>query len=155
MFTTLGENGEFHARPMTTAFVDFNPSEGTEVLYFVSHRDTHKVSELRRDNKACLAFCKDTKGEWASVSVHVNIIEDRDRMHEMFRTMKELRTYFPEGVDDPNLQLLECFPTEGHFWDMSSVKDRMKVMFGSIASKIPGMKKAISPPTGHAEAIRM
>ena len=100
---------ELQARPMG-AYV--RPEENA--VYFLADRRHHKDEDLNKYSKVCLAF-SDTSGQkYVSVAGHVEILEDRGKIQELWRLRAKAWWSSPE---DPNIRLLKVTPTDAQYWD--------------------------------------
>ena len=100
---------ELQSRPMG-AYV--RPEENA--VYFLADRRHHKDEDLNKYSKVCLAF-SDTSGQkYVSVAGHVEILEDRGKIQELWGLPAKAWWSSPE---DPNIRLLKVTPTDAQYWD--------------------------------------
>ena len=112
MFGTYDEHGTCHTRPMVA--VD-HEAEG---LWFFVRTDSRKVVEIARDPRVTLAYA-DTSGQnYVSVQGRAELVEDRAKVEELWS--EPLRTYFPDGLDDPHVALLRVEMETAEYWDSPS-----------------------------------
>jgi general stress protein 26 len=62
------------------------------------------------------------------------VINDRDKIKELWSPI--LKAWFPKGIDDPDLALVECAVLEAEYWDASS--SRMVQLFSMLKAAITG-----------------
>ena len=112
MLTTI--NGDqLRSRPMSTQDVDAHG----DLWFFTSDR-THKVEEIERDNRVCVAYAKPEDNVYVSVSGRAELVKDRAKIEELWNPIH--KAWFPEGLDDPTLALLKITIEEAEYWDSPS-----------------------------------
>ena len=126
MLTTM-DGGMLRSRPMSTQKVEFDG----ELWFFTSDR-THKVEEIERDNRVCVAYSKPEDNVYVSVSGTAELVKDKEKIEELWNPI--LKAWFPEGLDDPTLALLKVTVEEAEYWDSPS----------STVVQIVGFIKAIA-----------
>ncbi len=129
MLTTIDEHGHLHSRPMATQQTDFDGD-----LWFFSHRSSHKSDEIRARPQVNVSYGS-ANGTWLSISGSAELSDDMAKKRELWRPM--LLTWFPKGVDDPDLSLLRVRVERAEYWEKA----------GSIARTIGGFLAAVT--TGH------
>ena len=80
MFTTRRSDGLLVSRPMATQA----RAQGAD-LWFVTTKGSPKLDEIRNDPHVNLAYFKNRTKEWISVSGIALIIDDRDKIRELYR----------------------------------------------------------------------
>jgi general stress protein 26 len=106
MLTTRRADGHLQSRPMATQ----KRAAGADV-WFVTTAGTTKLDDIARDPHVNLAYYKEGKGEWASVSGIATTSTDRAKIRELYA--EDWRLWFPdEGdarhgtPDDPRMVLI-------------------------------------------------
>ncbi|CAN7584149.1 pyridoxamine 5'-phosphate oxidase family protein [Rhizobacter sp. LjRoot28] len=117
MFTTRHANGHLHSRPMTTQ--NSKLDEQTSLWFFVG-RDNELVEDIATDPQVNVAYGDPGSDTWVSVSGEARLVEDRAKKEALWSKMTE--AWFPGGIDDPNLGLLEVQITHAHYWDVKDSK---------------------------------
>jgi general stress protein 26 len=79
MFTTRRSDGRLVSRPMATQ----KRAAGAD-LWFVTARDSEKLVEIGEDAQVNLAYYKDRTREWVSVSGRARVIDDREKVRELY-----------------------------------------------------------------------
>ena len=115
MFGTYDENGNCHSRPM--AAVDHGGEDG-ETLWFFTRADSRKIRELSADPRVTLDYSDPSAKNWLSMIGKAQVVEDRAKIDELW--MEPLRTWFPEGRDDPMIRLLRVEVDTAEYWDSPS-----------------------------------
>ena len=114
MLTTM-DGGKLRSRPMSTQEVQ---ADGD--LWFFTSDKTHKVDEIEADNRVNIAYSKPEDNVYVSVSGTAAIVKDRAKIEELWSPI--LKSWFPEGLDDPTLCLLRIKIEEAEYWDAPSSK---------------------------------
>ena len=113
MLTTVDERGELHSRPMSN-----NPDvEFDGDLWFFTYGSSHKVDEINRVSKVNASFADVDNQLYASLSGHAEVVRDRARIEELWKP--QLKAWFPEGVDTPDIALLKVTVARAEYWDGS------------------------------------
>jgi len=140
MFTTRHENGVLHSRPMTTQ----NQSLGGEdVLCFFMSRRSDAVSDLVAEPTVNLSYAHPGMDRYVSVSGQAVISENMARKKLLWSKLNE--AWFPGGVDDPDLALVEVSITHAQYWDVK--ENKMTQLFQMAKAAITG-----KPPTTLGES---
>lgn len=130
MLVTRDGEGELRARPMANQQAD--AFDGN--LWFFTYDDSPKVGEAEREDEVCVAFADATKQEYVSVSGRARIVRDRQRIRELWS--EALATWFPKGVDDPRIALMQVRMTKAEYWDSPS--STMVHAYGYLKAKLTG-----------------
>ncbi|HYF52907.1 MAG TPA: pyridoxamine 5'-phosphate oxidase family protein [Salinarimonas sp.] len=137
MFTTVDEDGTLRSRPMHNQTIDENGD-----FWFFTKVPSGKTAEIRKDQQVNLAFSNPSKQDYVSVSGTAEIIRDRAAIDKHWS--EPLRTWFPEGKDDPAIGLIRVRPTSGEYWDSPS--STMLHLYGYVKAVVTG-----TPPKGGDE----
>jgi len=112
MFGTYDARGNNHSRPMVA--IDH---EGDD-LWFFARSDSRKVAELSSDPRVSLHYADDSGKNYVSVVGTAEIVRDADKAKELW--MEPLRTWFPDGAEDPHVTLIRVAMDTAEYWDSSS-----------------------------------
>ena len=115
MLTTAEPDGTLRSRPLATLEMD---SEGK--LWFFTAMSSGKVSEIDQHRKVNLSYVNLDKQDYVSVSGHARLFRDPEKMRELWTPWVE--PWFPEGLDDPDLGLLEVTVDDAEYWDAPASK---------------------------------
>lgn len=129
MMTTI-DSGVMRSRPMSTQEFDFDGD-----LWFFTSDNTHKISEIEKDDRVNVAYSKPDDNTYVSISGKAEIVKDRAKIEELWSPV--LKAWFPEGLDDPHLCLLKVGVEQAEYWDAPS----------SSIVQLFGMVKAIATGT--------
>jgi general stress protein 26 len=141
MLTTEESDGTLRSRPLMTLEMD---EEGR--LWFFTKLSTRKVGEMDQHRKVNLSYADVARQSYVSVSGRVRMLRDPDKARELWTA--RIKPWFPSGLDDPDLGLLEVTVEEAEYWDVPA--SRMQRLFGLTASRAgePGQ------PGEHGEVRR-
>jgi general stress protein 26 len=114
MLTTIN-GGHLRSRPMST-----QEYEGSNVLWFFTSDETHKVDEIEADDRVNVAYSRPDDNVYASVSGRASISKDRAKIEELWNPI--LKAWFPDGLEDPTLCLLKVTIEEAEYWDSPNSK---------------------------------
>lgn len=129
MLTTI-DNGVLRSRPMDTQQTD---TDGE--LWFMTSGGSHKMEEIKSDNRVNLAYSDPSSNTYVSVSGTATLVTDRAKIEELWQPIH--KAWFPKGKDDPNLCLLKVSIEQAEYWDASS----------STLVQLVGFVKAIATGT--------
>ena len=127
MLTTAEADGTLRSRPLATLEMD---SEGK--LWFFTAMSSGKVSEIDQHRKVNLSYVNLDKQDYVSISGHARLFRDPGKMQELWTPWVE--PWFPEGLADPDLGLLEVTVDEAEYWDAPASKTQ----------RLFGLAKALS-----------
>ncbi|MDQ2679052.1 MAG: pyridoxamine 5'-phosphate oxidase family protein [Actinomycetota bacterium] len=114
MVTLPDAVGDLHGRPLTVQDTDF---DGT--LWFLVSKSADWTSAATGGVAANAAFNDEKDGRWVSVSGSARLVEDRERIRDMWSPLYE--AWF-DGVDDPDLVLLRLDAHSADYWDADANK---------------------------------
>jgi general stress protein 26 len=146
MFTTRhAANGHLHARPMTTQNKRLDEDDR---LWFFMSRSSESVADLAADPGVNVSYADPGKDSYVSVTGQATVSADKAKARELWN--KATEAWFPGGVDDPDVALVEVRITHAHYWD---VKENKLTQFFKIAKAAATGK----PPSGMGESreVRM
>ncbi len=140
MFTTQNFQGDMHAAPMTTQNKSLN--EGETLCFFMSRRGDSTRDILVRPT-VNLNYADPSSDTYVSISGRASVNDDLPRKRALWSKMNE--AWFPGGVDDPDLALVEVTISHAHYWDVTESK--MTQFFQMAKAIVTG-----EPPTGLGES---
>lgn len=128
MLTTIGADGSMRSRPLQTLLMDAQAR-----LWFFVEAESPKTEEMEaHDHQVCLSYADPGKMSYVSVSGTGRLVRDRERMQELWTPLA--KAWFPRGVDDPSLALLEVRLDKAELWDAP----------GSATMRMTGLVKALA-----------
>jgi len=111
MLTTVDENNDLHSRPMSLN----REVDRAGNLWFFTAASSHKVSEVDRIPKCNVSFAKPDDHRYVSISGTAELVRDKQKIKELWKP--ELKAWFPDGADDPDLALLRVGIEKAEYWD--------------------------------------
>ena len=119
MLTTVQANGELRSRPMLCAGCD------VDCLWFLAKESRPLVAEAIGNRVVNVAFANPAKRQYASVTGLAHLVEDEKLVQKLWRP--ELKSWFPEGSQEPDLALLRVDIDHAEAWDADTrVWNRVK-----------------------------
>jgi general stress protein 26 len=115
MLTTENDEGRLHSRPMAIL-----EAEETGVLWFFTARSSRKSHEVEEHRRVNLAFVDGGHDTFLSVAGEARLVDDPGKARELWNPM--MKSWFPQGLEDPELTLLRVDVEEAEYWDMASKK---------------------------------
>lgn len=110
MMTTTDTDGTLRSRPMATQSKEFDGD-----LWFFSGRSSHKSAEINADHRVNLSYADPGSSKYVSVSGTCRLVQDKAKAAAMWNPA--YTAWFPKGLDDPDLCLLQVTPTQAEYWD--------------------------------------
>ncbi|GAC1386034.1 MAG: pyridoxamine 5'-phosphate oxidase family protein [Herpetosiphon sp.] len=129
MLTTEAADGSLRSRPMGTQDEDF---DGT--LWFFTYANSGKVDDIKADQHVNVSYSKPDDNLYISVSGKANIVHDRKKMEALWAPI--LKTWFPRGLEDPNIALLQVAVQQAEYWE--SNLNSVQILAGFVKASITG-----------------
>jgi general stress protein 26 len=145
MFTTRHSNGHLHSRPLTTQ--NSKLDEDSNLWFFMS-RSGDPVADVIGDPTVSVVYADPNKDRYVSVSGTASVVDNMVKKQQLWSKLAE--AYFPAGVTDPDLALVQVRIIHASYWDVKESK--LVQLFHMAKAALTG-----TPPTElgeHAE-IRM
>lgn len=140
MVTFHNAQGHLHAQPMTTQEREFDGD-----LWFVASRQSdliHSVAERRAVN---VSYAQEGRG-YVSLYGNAELVEDRAKLDELWSDF--YKAYFPEGKEDPNVQLLKIKVEGAHYWESDG---KLNNIFQVAKSLVTGQ----TPHLGESGSVKL
>ncbi|HEY9679621.1 MAG TPA: pyridoxamine 5'-phosphate oxidase family protein [Drouetiella sp.] len=114
MLTTTDDDGTLRSRPMSAnGKVEFDGD-----IWFFTYGDSHKVLEAQKHPQVNVSFSDIKNHKYVSVSGTAKLVRDKAKIEELWEPI--LKAWFPEGVDTPDIALLQISATKAEYWDSPS-----------------------------------
>lgn len=111
MLTTVDDDGCLRSRPMASnGQIDANGD-----LWFFTYASSHKVVEVDRQNQVNVSFSDPKKQQYVSLSGTAEIVRDRAKMQQLWKP--ELKAWFPQELNEPDIALLKVNAEKAEYWD--------------------------------------
>lgn len=145
MFTTRHSNGHLHSRPMTT---QNSKMEDDSSLWFFMSRSSEPVADIAAEPLVNLVYADPDDDTYVSISGTAAVVEDMAKKEQLWT--KTAQAWFPGGVTDGDLALVQVRITHANYWDIDESK--IVQLFQMAKAAITG-----KPPTqlGERAEIRM
>ncbi len=109
MMVTHAQSGPLDVRPMHVAAIEL---EQGGPIWFVTSIESHIAMELAGDGRTLLVFQDPQR--YLAVWGAAKVVNDRARLGRLWRD--SLLAWFPDGMTDPDLRLLEFTPHSAEVW---------------------------------------
>ena len=139
MFTTRHGNGHLHSRPLTTQ--NGSIDEDTSLWFFIS-RSSETASDVGSEATVNVTYADPGKDSYVSVSGTAAVVDNQAKKEQLWNKMAE--AWFPQGVNDPDLGLLQVRITHADYWDVK--ENKIVQLFKMAKAAITG-----HPPSGMGE----
>ncbi|MBD2534964.1 pyridoxamine 5'-phosphate oxidase family protein [Nostoc flagelliforme FACHB-838] len=114
MFTTVDDDGSLHSYPMSKS----GEINSEAALWFFTYAGSHKVTEIEHYDQVNISFSSPEQQRYVSISGSAELVKDRNKMRELWKP--ELQTWFPKGLDEPDIALLKVNINQVNYWDSES-----------------------------------
>ncbi|PZV07286.1 MAG: pyridoxamine 5'-phosphate oxidase [Leptolyngbya sp.] len=84
-------------------------------LWFFTYADSAKVTEIDRGEQVNVSFSAPDKQRYVSLSGTAKTVRDRAKMQELWKP--ELKAWFPQELDEPEIALLKVTVETAEYWD--------------------------------------
>ena len=129
MMTTADPDGSLHSRPMWSV-----QGKSDNDLWFFTRASAPKTSEIRDNQKVNLAYADPNSQNYVSVAGTAELNRDKGKINELWA--EPMRTWFPKGVDDPDIGLIRVRVEQGQYWDSPS--SMMVHAYGYVKAVLTG-----------------
>jgi general stress protein 26 len=126
---TSDDHGVLRSRPMVASQQTF---EGT--LWFFTREHASKVTEIDHDPRVNVSYADPSAQNYVSLSGAATLITDPATLKQHFS--EALRTWFPKGLDDPELSLLKVDIDQAEYWDAPNAT--MLHAYGYLKARLTG-----------------
>ncbi|MEP6742946.1 MAG: pyridoxamine 5'-phosphate oxidase family protein [bacterium] len=116
MLTTVDENGDLHSRPMSVN----GEIDADGDLWFFTYGSSHKVVEIGKTPKVNASFANPEDFRFVSMTGTAQLVRDRAKIKELWQP--QLKAWFPEGTEEPDIALLRINVDKAEYWDSPSSK---------------------------------
>lgn len=134
MLTTTEPDGSLRGRPLTTLKMDAEAR-----LWFFTSMASPKMAEIRQHSQVNVTYSRPDKQDYVSISGVAEVVRDREKMQALWTPW--IKPWFPQGIDDPDLILLQVRIEQAEYWDAP----------GSAIMRMYGLAKALA--TGNTDAL--
>jgi general stress protein 26 len=114
MLTTTDTDGSLRSRPMSVN----GKIEDNGAIWFLTYGESNKVLEAQEHPQVNVSFSDIKNQKYVSLSGTAQLVRDKTKIKEMWQP--ELKPWFPQGVDTPDIALLRINPEKAEYWDTPS-----------------------------------
>jgi len=126
MLTTIEPDGSLRSRPLQTLELD-----AAGRLWFFTHASSPKSIEIEQhDHQVNLSYADPRDADFASISGTARVVRDQDKMRALWSA--PLAAWFPRGLEDPDLALLEVRIDKAEYWDQPR-GENIKIATNAVA----------------------
>ncbi|MBW4539196.1 MAG: pyridoxamine 5'-phosphate oxidase family protein [Myxacorys chilensis ATA2-1-KO14] len=111
MLTTVNPDGSLHSRPMATN----REIEENGDLWFFTYASSYKVDEVNQNHHVNVSFAAPDKQTYVAMSGQAELIQDKQKIEELW--VPDLKAWFPNGVNEPDIALLKVSVEKAEYWD--------------------------------------
>lgn len=131
MFTTRHGNGHLHSRPMTTQ--NRKIDEDSSLWFFMS-RSSGPVADLTAQRTVNVSYADPGNDNYVSVSGDASVVDDSSKKQQLWNKITE--AWFPKGVNDPDLALVQVRITHADYWE--SKDNKVTQLFKMVSAAVTG-----------------
>ena len=128
IFVTMDTNGPLRGRPMSTVKVD------EEGIWFFTNEYSGKSKEISHNNEVFLSYSSPSKNSYVALNGVASLVNDREKIEELWNPA--MKAWFPEGLDDPKIQLIKVTPSSAEYWDSSS--NKIVIAYNMLKAAVTG-----------------
>ena len=126
---TSEDGGHLRSRPMAVSQKDFNGE-----LWFFTRASSHKVTEVQHDEQVNVSYSDPDSQNYVSLSGAATLVRDSAAIRAHWA--EAMRTWFPKGVEDPDVALLKVDVQIAEYWDAPS--STMVHAYGYVKAVLTG-----------------
>ncbi len=136
MLTHRHSSGMMHSCPLTTQNKKLDENS---MLYFFISRKSEMASALVSDPNVNVSYAHPGDDSYVSVSGKAVIAEDQVKKEELWSSFA--KAWFPGGVNDPDLALLEVTIHHAEYWDVKESKmvQLVKMATAAVTGRQPNL----------------
>lgn len=107
--------------PNTKAMLLPRRREGIRVFYFTTNTSSRRVSQYRKNPRACIYFCDRRFFRGVMLKGTMEVLEDSDSKELIWREGDTM--YYPGGVTDPDYCVLRFTAEKGRYYSSFKSED--------------------------------
>lgn len=133
MLTTVDENnGSLRSRPMGTQTEDFDG----HYLWFFTYGTSPKVQDVQKERQVNVSYADPGGNRYVSVSGRALLVRDKKTMEKYWDA--PLKAWFPDGLETPDIALLQVSVDKAEYWDGPS--NKLVTLVGFLKALATGEK---------------
>lgn len=114
MLTTTDSDGSLRSRPMSAN----GKVEDSGDIWFFTYGESNKVLETQDNPQVNVSFSDIKNQKYVSLSGTAQLVRDSAKIKALWQS--ELKAWFPQGVDTPDIALLRINAEKAEYWDTPS-----------------------------------
>jgi general stress protein 26 len=126
---TSEREGRLYSRPMVASQKAFDGS-----LWFFTRKSSPKVAEVEAHRQVNVAYASSSDNSYVSLSGVASIVDDQAAIDAHWNEW--IKTWFPDGKQDPDIALIRVDVDTAEYWDAPSSK--MVVAFDYLKARLTG-----------------
>ena len=131
MYCSMEQGSDMASRPMGTAKIE---DDGT--IWFFTTDHSGAAENAGHADEVCLNYAHITKNTYLCVMGSPQLSFDKAKMKELWSPM--LKTWFPDGLDTPDIALVKVTPRSAQYWDSDA--SRLRLLFSFIKAQVTGQR---------------
>jgi general stress protein 26 len=100
--------------PNTKAMLPPRKREGIKVIYFTTNTSSMRVSQYKKNSKACVYFCDKRFFRGVMLKGKMDVLEDSKSKEMIWKDGDTM--YYPLGVTDPDYCVLKFTADSGRYY---------------------------------------
>lgn len=129
MLSTYTNSEGIHTRPMA-----FQQLEDDGAIWFFTNEYSPKMEEISVNHEVSISFSNESQSNYVVLKGQARLSKDKAKMEELFNPM--VKVWFPEGLDDPKMALINVEVVSAEYWDNTS--STMVMLFHVAKSLVTG-----------------
>ncbi len=114
MLTTVSNrDGSLHSRPMTVQKTKFDGN-----LWFFAGKSTELIQQIKVTPQVNVSFTNANDSSYVSACGEAEVVEDRAKAKELWDPF--LLSWYPRGIDDPEICLIKVSVESADYWESPS-----------------------------------
>ena len=135
MLTSVSDDGKFSCAPDGRfRTVDFDGS-----VWFFTKKDAPKVDQIESEPRVNVAYSDPSNQDYVSLAGNAKLVVDQELNEKYWKPQFE--AWFPDGVDDPQLALLQIEVEGAEYWDSPS--STIAHIKGFVQTKLSGEQQHV------------
>ena len=108
---------------------------GGRLWFFTQAHSPKAIEAEANSHQVSLAYADPRDEDFASISGTANVVRDREKMQALWHS--SLERWFPRGLEDPDLALLEVRIDKAEYWDEPREQN---VKIATLPPQPPGLR---------------
>lgn len=110
ILTTIRPDGSLHSCPMAS-----QGASDDGAFWFISSSKSEKVEAVRTIQRVSLCFANHVGNHYVSVSGFCELVRDSETAQQLWNP--NYKSWFPGGLEDPDLVLMKIVVQQAEYWD--------------------------------------